>query len=168
MSTILLVIKVQGDKWNFLQGGSGDNISLNWDSKCSTLSNWLQCLHVQSILSSQYKNRQLTPNLAMPMLNKCRRPRFNPWVRKIPWRARQPTPAFLPRKSYDRGAWQVTVHRLPKSQTRVYMHVLKSQSRGGARNLHSTCSPDDSGDGSQQLNNIQSSSCLTKGSLVSR
>ena len=32
MSTILLVIKVQGDKWNFLQGGNGDNISLNWDS----------------------------------------------------------------------------------------------------------------------------------------
>ena len=27
----------------------------------------------------------------------CRRPRFDPWVRKIPWRREwQPTPVFLP------------------------------------------------------------------------
>ena len=31
----------------------------------------------------------------------CRRPGFDPWVRKIPWRrAWQPTPAFLPRESH--------------------------------------------------------------------
>ena len=31
----------------------------------------------------------------------CRRPGFDPWVRKIPWRrAWQPTPVFLPRESY--------------------------------------------------------------------
>ena len=31
----------------------------------------------------------------------CRRPKFNPWVGKIPWRrAWQPTPIFLPGKSY--------------------------------------------------------------------
>jgi len=31
-----------------------------------------------------------------------RRCRFNPWVRKIPWRSRkwQPTPVFLPRESH--------------------------------------------------------------------
>ena len=30
----------------------------------------------------------------------CRRPRFNPWVRKIPWRReQQPTPVFLPGES---------------------------------------------------------------------
>ena len=29
-----------------------------------------------------------------------RRPRFNPWVEKIPWRREQlPTPVFLPRES---------------------------------------------------------------------
>ena len=33
-------------------------------------------------------------------LNKCRRPRFNPWVRKIPWRAWQPTPVFLSGESH--------------------------------------------------------------------
>lgn len=32
MSTIFFLIKVQGDKYNSLQGGKGDNISLNWDS----------------------------------------------------------------------------------------------------------------------------------------
>ena len=31
----------------------------------------------------------------------CRRQSFNPWVRKIPWsRQWQPTPVFLPGKSY--------------------------------------------------------------------
>ena len=30
----------------------------------------------------------------------CRRPGFNPWIRKIPWRrAWQPTPVFLPGES---------------------------------------------------------------------
>ena len=32
----------------------------------------------------------------------CRRHNFNPWVKKIPWRRKwQPTPAFLPGKSYS-------------------------------------------------------------------
>ena len=31
----------------------------------------------------------------------CRRPRFNPWVGKIPWRSEwQPTPVFLPGESH--------------------------------------------------------------------
>jgi len=31
----------------------------------------------------------------------CRRCKFNPWVRKIPWRRKwQPTPVFLSRKSH--------------------------------------------------------------------
>ena len=33
----------------------------------------------------------------------CRRPGFDPWVRKIPWRREwQPTPVFLPGKSHGR------------------------------------------------------------------
>ena len=31
-----------------------------------------------------------------------KRSRFNPWVGKIPWRARQPTPVFLSRESHGR------------------------------------------------------------------
>ena len=46
----------------------------------------------------------------------CRRGRFNPWVRKIPWRRKwQLTPVFLPRKSHgDREAWWATVHGVTK------------------------------------------------------
>ena len=33
------------------------------------------------------------------------RHRFNPWVKKIPWRRRwQPTPVFLPEKSHGKGS----------------------------------------------------------------
>ena len=36
----------------------------------------------------------------------CWRPRFHPWVGKIPWRrAWQPTPVFLPGDTLDGGAW---------------------------------------------------------------
>jgi len=32
---------------------------------------------------------------------RCKRPRFDPWVGKIPWRrASQPTPVFLPGESH--------------------------------------------------------------------
>ena len=48
----------------------------------------------------------------------CRRCRFHPWVRKIPWRRKcQPTPVFLRGKPMDRGAWWVTVHEIEKSWT---------------------------------------------------
>ena len=33
--------------------------------------------------------------------NRCKRPRFDPWVERMPWRRKwQPTPVFLPRKSH--------------------------------------------------------------------
>ena len=35
----------------------------------------------------------------------CRRPRFDPWVRKIPWRREwHPTPVFLPGESDGQGS----------------------------------------------------------------
>ena len=35
------------------------------------------------------------------LCSQCRRPRINPWVRRIPWRRKwQPTPVFLPGKSH--------------------------------------------------------------------
>ena len=50
---------------------------------------------------------------------RCGRPRFDPWVRKIPWRrAWQPTPSCL-ENLMDRGAGQATVHRVAKSRTRL-------------------------------------------------
>ena len=38
-----------------------------------------------------------------------KRPRFSPWIGKIPWRrAWQPTPVFLLENPRDRGAWWAT------------------------------------------------------------
>ena len=50
----------------------------------------------------------------------CRRPGFDPWVGKIPWRRKwQPTP-LLPRKSHGRRSLvQATAHGVAKSWTRL-------------------------------------------------
>ena len=58
------------------------------------------------------------------------RPRFDPWVGKIPWRRKwQPTPE----NPMDRGAWQVTVHGIAESDT---TERLKLSSLTGCFNGH--------------------------------
>ena len=47
---------------------------------------------------------------------RCKRCRFNPWVKKISCMAWQPTPVFLPGDPMDKGAWWATIHRVSKSQ----------------------------------------------------
>ena len=48
----------------------------------------------------------------------CRRPGFNPWVRKIPWRrAWQTTPVILPGESHEQRSLGATVCGVIKSQT---------------------------------------------------
>ena len=48
----------------------------------------------------------------------CVRPRFDPWVGKIPWRRKwQPTPVLLPWKAHGWGAWWTTVHGVIKNRT---------------------------------------------------
>ena len=50
----------------------------------------------------------------------CRRHRFHPWVRTVPWRrAWQPTAVFLPENPMDRGAWWATARGVKKSWTRL-------------------------------------------------
>ena len=49
-----------------------------------------------------------------------KRHRFNPWVRKIPWRrARNPLQYSCLENPRDKGAWWATVHGVEKSQTRL-------------------------------------------------
>ena len=59
----------------------------------------------------------------------CRRPRFNPWVGKIPWRRKwQPTPVFLPRKSHGhRSLVGCIVCGVTKSWTQLYIlyHAIR-------------------------------------------
>ena len=54
------------------------------------------------------------------MLKKCRRPRFDPCVGKIPWRREcNPLQYSCLENPMDRGAWQATVHGISKSQTQL-------------------------------------------------
>ena len=47
-----------------------------------------------------------------------RRPRFNAWVRKIPWRRKwQPTPVFLPGKSHGQRSLAGYIHEVAKLDT---------------------------------------------------
>ena len=48
----------------------------------------------------------------------CRRFRFNPWVRKIPWRRKwQPIPVFLPGKSHGQRSLAGYLHEVTESWT---------------------------------------------------
>ena len=47
---------------------------------------------------------------------RLKRGRFDPWVRKIPWRREwQPTPVFLSRESHGQRSLAGTVHWVGKS-----------------------------------------------------
>ena len=49
---------------------------------------------------------------------RCKRCRFSPWIRKIPWsRKWQPTQYSCLENSMDRGTWLATVHGVSKSRT---------------------------------------------------
>ena len=49
----------------------------------------------------------------------CAKPGFDPWVGKIPWRRKYyPLQYPCPENPMDGGAWQATVHGVPKSWTR--------------------------------------------------
>ena len=63
------------------------------------------------IENSQNKISSLVAQLVKNLLQ-CRKPGFDPWVRKIPWRRkRQPNPVFLLGESHgQRGLSGYTVH----------------------------------------------------------
>ena len=55
---------------------------------------------------------------------RCRRHRFDPWVRKIPGGGNSsPLQFFCLENSMDREAWQATVCGVTKSQTWLSMHA---------------------------------------------
>ena len=50
----------------------------------------------------------------------CKRHRFHPWVRKIPWRRHgSPLQYSCLENPMDRGAWQATVHGITQNQIRL-------------------------------------------------
>ena len=53
----------------------------------------------------------------------CGRPKFSPWVGKIPWRRKwQPTPIFCLENPMDGEAWQATVHWVTESDMTNNFH----------------------------------------------
>ena len=76
----------------------------------------------------EYWSEVLLPSLPYGASGKeptcqCRRHkrhRYDPWVRKIPWRRKwQPAPICLPGKSHGQWRLAATVHGVTKSQTRL-------------------------------------------------
>ena len=59
-----------------------------------------------------HKDRGFPGGSVVKNSSECRRLRFNPWFRKIPWRSK----CSCQENSMDRGAWQATVHGVAKSQ----------------------------------------------------
>ena len=59
----------------------------------------------------------------------CRRHRFDPWVRKIPWRRKwQPTPVFLPGKSH--GQRSLAVHGITKElNITEHTHIRRTKNK---------------------------------------
>ena len=63
------------------------------------------------------------PRIHLSMQEMYRRPGFNPWVRKIPWRKKwQPTLVFLPGESQG----QMSLHGVAKSQTQLSTHNTRT------------------------------------------
>ena len=91
--------------WNFSFSISPSN---EYSGLISFRMDWFDLLAIQGILKSspivllEFSLPSLL-SLVTQMVNvclQCRRPRFNPWVRKIPCRREwQPTPVFLPGES---------------------------------------------------------------------
>ena len=78
--------------------------------------------------------RNVQPSMASQVVTKepicqcrrCKRCRLNPWVRKILWKRAYPLQYSCLENPMDRGAWQVTVHRVTKSgtqQKQLCMHT---------------------------------------------
>jgi len=85
---------------------------------------------------------------------RCKRHRFSPWVRKIPWRrAQQPAPVFLPGESHGQGSlvYSPWGHRELNMTERLSTawHIILTE-----KNL------------SKQIQLLSSLSCLFKGIVV--
>ena len=62
--------------------------------------NGVYIIGLHTVYSGYYSQVALVVKNVPAKARRCKELRFDPWVRKIPWRrARQPTPVFLPGES---------------------------------------------------------------------
>ena len=103
------------NKWMYVCACTCTFEQLRERQKAFTESVGLNCLQLKTIQGSA---RGLSDKESTCLCRRHRRLRFDPWIRKIPWkRSWQHTPAFVPAESHDRGAWRATAHRVSRSQT---------------------------------------------------
>ena len=61
---------------------------------------------IATILSKILRNKIRPGGWHSRIHLQCRKPGFNPWVRKIPWRRKwKPTPVFLPGEFFEQRNW---------------------------------------------------------------
>ena len=74
------------------------------------------------------KEMELSPEVCL----QCRRPEFDPWVGKIPWRREQlPTPVFWP------GEYHGVFHGVVKSSTRLSNFLSLTQREAETKQINS-------------------------------
>ena len=93
-----------------------DSFALLHSCRCWASAGHSRCLAVVYWVGCQYTGFPVAQSVKKSACNAgdclwCQRLRFNPWVRKIPWRRKwQPTQYSCLGNPVDRGAWWTTVH----------------------------------------------------------
>ena len=80
------------------------------------------CVYIFVGLSRWFSGEQFTYRC-----RRCRRHRFNPWIRKTPWSIS--LQYWCQDNPMDRGAWRAAVHGVAKSQTWLGTHAWTCISR---------------------------------------
>ena len=80
-------------------GGGNVNPWKEWDTFMKEMSELLLC-----VVLSVWVHRWFSGKEFAGQCRSSRRPSFNPWIRKIPWRRKwQPIPVFLPGESHGQS-----------------------------------------------------------------
>ena len=102
--------------WRFLPINSSANSMMIWD--------------LRMLWRKQGLPRWLTGEESACPGRRHRRCRFNPWVRKIPWRSKwQPTPVFLPGKSHGQRSLVGYSPWVRETQTQLSTHTHRKRQR---------------------------------------
>ena len=102
-------------------------------------------LGADALPSASFTDRWVSGKESSCQCRRCKRHRFGPWIRKIPWRRKwQPTPVFLPRRFH--GQWSLAGYsprgckekRQHNTHTHTHTHIHTHTNRyivSGIKNL---------------------------------